>query len=927
MSCVNKCTEPLRFPQRPDDPPNRPGLSHINYRIGTYADFRESMIRQLNTTSNLLAWTHRAPDDPGIALIEGAAILGDILTFYQELYANEAFLGTAQWRDSVSDLVRLLGYRLSPGLGGRGMFAFEVKGTKAVTVPAGFLVKAKVEGLEKEAEFETVSELVVYPWLSRFNLFRPLQEVNVGSETTEFYISLPGQDLSPILLKEDDKLLIGDAQPASSGNPTSLANAEIVIIDSVRQQHGTNIYKIKGSLKRSGSAGAVAGFKLGRSFHHFGYNAPQTFIDTSVPVTSTTVPDDTGTGTKTTTSIKESPLSFERSLNGVTSGSAGGSVSAAGPFSMTLDPGFSTFAAPAPGGFLLAGGASLEIAGISLFVPPVTVVSPSLQANEVPLDLEVSDLANGGTFLMQLGSSAAIRKIRSIANSPMKWGQQTGTTSLMRLDANLTVDGITSADIRELTFYEVLTPLLTLKAALTESTETSGNDLFFYGTDADAQTLTSRSLIIADTEPLTVAVQTVETITPPEFPRLRRVSLDTVMDYTAFPQQEPYLDIFGNLIEATQGKTQSEAVLGNGDNTQIFQTFKVPSAPVTYLLSVGDSPPEVPELQIYVNNRLWTYVPTLFDHSFDEEIYIVREDANNDSYVQFGDGKTGTRLPTGFENVSVVYRTGTGAFGALLAGTKVQGGKLEGLDKIQMPDVSSGGSEPEDGGSARDAAPAKVQSLDRLVGLQDFESEVAAISGVGRARAAWQLHNNIPAVVITVLMQTGRAAESAAVGDVIRQYNQCRGPNRYPIIVKQGALQYVRVAVDLAFDPTFREELVRQDIALALGTNSGKTNAGDNLYGLFGLKNRRFEQPEYANTIAGTVQGVAGVKWAIVRVFSLLPVVDDPATIIDDPAMIILDATSEIFNESVAAGTGEILSLFSAHVTLTTVVEPVKGAC
>jgi hypothetical protein len=82
----------------------------------------------------------------------------------------------------------------------------------------------------------------------------------------------------------------------------------------------------------------------------------------------------------------------------------------------------------------------------------------------------------------------------------------------------------------------------------------------------------------------------------------------------------------------------------------------------------------------------------------------------------------------------------------LKEGTKVQGGKLEGLDKIQMPDVSSGGSEPEDGANAKAAAPAKVQSLDRLVGLQDFEFEVAAISGVARARAAWQLRNNIPAV-------------------------------------------------------------------------------------------------------------------------------------------------------------------------------------
>jgi hypothetical protein len=289
--------------------------------------------------------------------------------------------------------------------------------------------------------------------------------------------------------------------------------------------------------------------------------------------------------------------------------------------------------------------------------------------------------------------------------------------------------------------------------------------------------------------------------------------------------------------------------------------------------------------------------------------------------VQFGDGKTGARLPTGFENVKVVFRTGTGAFGALKEGTKVQGGKLEGLDKIQMPDVSSGGSEPEDGANAREAAPARVQSLDRLVGLKDFESEVAAISGVARARAAWQLVDNIPAIVITVLMQTGRAEEIDPVTEVIRHYNQCRGPNRHAVIVEQGRRQFVRVEVDVAFDPTFRQELVREEIAAALGTNSGKANdQSDNRYGLFGLKHRQFEQPEYANTIVGVVQGVEGVKWAIVRVFDVLPDADDPATIT-------LDASSEDFNESIEPGTGKILSLFAAHLTLTPVVEPVKEAC
>ena len=920
MSCINSCTEPLRFPKRPDDPPNRPGLSHINYRIGTFADFREAMIRQLNATENLVEWTHRKPDDPGIALLEGAAILGDILTFYQELYANEAFLGTAQWRDSISDLVRLLGYRLSPGLGGRGTFAFEVKGTKGVTVPKAFSVKANVEGIEKEAEFETVSEFVAYPWLSRFNLFRPLQQPSVNNNTTEFYITSPDQDLSPIVLKEDDKLLIGNPQP--SGAPNALANAEIVIIDSVRQQHGVNIYKIKGSWNQSAPT-SVAAFKVGRSFHHFGFNAPQTFIDTSKPVKSTSTPV-TGGGTETTTNVNEQPLSFQRSLNGVTSSTSSSIASGVGVLGGFggfggFFSGFGGFGGSSPMSFLLGTGPLIDtaiIGGMS-----VSVVSPSLQADQVPLDVEVQDLPNGATFLMQLGSDVAIRKIVSVTNSAMKWGQLTGTTSMAKLDANLAVGGQTSADIRELVLYEVLSPLLTLQAAKINSSATTGSELFFFGTDEQAQTLTNRSLIIADAEPIEVTAQTVDVLLPLDRPRLRRVALDTVLNYSSFEHDAPFLDIFGNLIEATQGKTEEEAILGSGDNTQIFQTFKIPSAPLTYLLAVGQSPPEAPELQIYVNDRLWTYVTTFFDHDPDEEVYIVREDGDDNSYVQFGDGKTGARLPTGFENVKVVFRTGTGAFGALKEGTKVQGGKLEGLDKIQMPDVSSGGSEPEDGANAREAAPARVQSLDRLVGLKDFESEVAAISGVARARAAWQLVNNIPAVVITVLMQTERAEEIDPVTEVIRHYNQCRGPNRHAVIVEQGRRQFVRVAVDVAFDPTFRQELVREEIAAALGTNSGKANdKSDNRYGLFGLKYRQFEQPEYANTIVGIVQGVEGVKWAIVRTFDVLPDADDPATIT-------LDASSEDFNESIEPGTGKILSLFAAHLTLTPVVEPVKEAC
>jgi hypothetical protein len=133
------------------------------------------MKRRIDAAPELANWTHRDPDDPAIALMQGAAVLGDILSFYQEHYANEAFLRTAAWRQSIAELVRLTGYRLAPGIRGRATFAFEVRGAQPVTLRAGFPVKADLKDVSAPAEFQTLDELIAWPHLGRFNLYRPRQ--------------------------------------------------------------------------------------------------------------------------------------------------------------------------------------------------------------------------------------------------------------------------------------------------------------------------------------------------------------------------------------------------------------------------------------------------------------------------------------------------------------------------------------------------------------------------------------------------------------------------------------------------------------------------------------------------------------------------------------------------------------------------------
>src|SRR4051794_39752982 len=152
MVCNPLISDQFVFPRRPS---NRAGLPRIAYRIGRYADFVEAIKRGIDAAPELAAWTHREPDDPGIALIEGAAILGDILTFYQEHYANEAYLRTAAWRDSVAELVRLTGYRLAPGLGGRGALGFEGRGAAPPTGRKGVPLKPDLGGTTGPAAFPT----------------------------------------------------------------------------------------------------------------------------------------------------------------------------------------------------------------------------------------------------------------------------------------------------------------------------------------------------------------------------------------------------------------------------------------------------------------------------------------------------------------------------------------------------------------------------------------------------------------------------------------------------------------------------------------------------------------------------------------------------------------------------------------------------
>ena len=886
MACNPLISDPFVFPRRPS---NRAGLPRIAYRIGRYADFVEAIKRGIDAAPELAAWTHREPDDPGIALIEGAAILGDILTFYQEHYANEAYLRTAAWRESVAELVRLTGYRLAPGLGGRATFAFVVKGNDPVTIRAGFPVKADLADVPAPADFQTDAHLRAYPHLSRFNLYRPRQYATVlGAGTTVLELqSVAGASdafsLAAFELKAGDRLMLipNEAMWSVAGTPfASQQTPQVVIVAKVTRILDRVVIDLDKPLALAWNSPARA-YRLGRTFRHFGHNAPASLI-INTPSSGTI------TGSSTT------PTKFERYL----------------------------YYTPSTYGYAAAW-------------------YTSLAKTDMPLDIEVNDYAAGGTLIVQgrahfVGHSTPVpflvrRKVVALRAGAMQWGNLGGPSTILELDDQLITNPLVSyetGDIRDLRFHEVKSPALMLRplAGAAAGAFSNGTSVLrFYGAAHEARALAGRRLHFEHADGR--AVDLVCTNHATDFsstalaPRTWSVSFDRApapLRREEFDEVKPTVAVYGNLADASQGKAEQEAVLGNGDNRESWQTFPVPKAPLTYFLSSDGVPPQKPELQIWVGGRLWSRVDSFFGRGPKEEIYIVREDAENRSFVQFGDGETGRRLPSGVGNVSAIYRSGPGARGPIKPGaTPSAAERPNGFDKVTLAGIVSGGADPEDLGKAREAAPGKVQSLGRLVSIRDYETEILSVPGVVAATAAWDLHAGVPAVILRVLLEAGREAEFSNVRATIAHAQRCRGPDRFPIVVEQARMRYVFIDVAYARNPTFKREDVEAAMRAALGLAGDTANERT---GLFGLRARRLGEREYASTIEGRLQNVAGILWCKVTALGRF------AAGVTDVATLLLPPSPRPLHD-LSCSPRELLQIAPAHLTLTSVAEPSAGEC
>ena len=304
--------------------------------------------------------------------------------------------------------------------------------------------------------------------------------------------------------------------------------------------------------------------------------------------------------------------------------------------------------------------------------------------------------------------------------------------------------------------------------------------------------------------------------------------------------------LLGNVAPATHGEAVKDEIVGDGDASKPFQRFALRKKPLTYVPSSQTARGES-TLEVMINGEKWKEVESLYGESLDGPVFTARQSDDATTSLQFGDGITGRRLPTGPANVLATYRQGVGLAGRLSAEQlNILLDRPVGLKAAVNPAATEGGADPETLDQARNVAPGTVVTFDRAVSLRDFEFLATASGEVARAKVTSVWRGLEEAVHLTVAGQAGGTFSPEALSRLQAGLTAHRDPNhlllldnvcRIPIVVR------AKVRTDGRHDPKEIEN-----------------NANQALRDFFAFDNLGFAQPVHLSDLYLVLQKIDGVE-------------------------------------------------------------------
>lgn len=860
---------------------NRPGLSSISYRIGTWGTFRAAMIAGLSQSQypQLAGLSTRDSGDFSIALLDAFATVADVLTFYQERIANEAYLGTATERMSVGYLAGLIGYQPRPGVAASTYLAFSLDtstGAPATSIiPSGTQVQSVPGAGQTSQIFETTTTIDARPaWNSLTPILTQLRLPAVND--VSIYLQGTTTNINP----GDGVLIVGGER---EGNPNSNAwdfrRVVSVAADAANKRTLVRFDRALGTASSSPAQVAVRFFVFRQRAALWGNNAmdcrlaekalgkkPSPWAETPLQATGTNAavvqfdavyPQITpnapqssvsswivlstvavsappaANSLKEWTELYEVTSVTEQSQNLFLLSGKCTTVGLSGPQINRFAPRWaSAFVqseeiAIAESPYQSPNNAGLPSTGLTL---QAGMPSP-LEGSVIELSQYVDGLSEGQPLIFT-GKRVHIQ---------LAYGVKANTLSLVPIDPAASPIPLSYMQVLEVMAPPVQQPGQTVFLSLRTLAGQTG-------------TLTAQTnqfqLIPAPATAATVSeMATLESASsytdPTDGTSTTSVLLAKAL---ANSYDRATVGINANVAPATHGATVNE-VLGAGDGAQAFQTFTLKQSPLTFV-PAANTVGAASTLVVSVNDVTWKGVDYLYGQSPSSRVYVTEIADDATTTVEFGDGNEGARLPTGAQNALATYRVGLGVAGNLPAGAlSLLAARPLGVQSVTNPVPAAGGGDPELLADARANAGLTIQTLGRVVSLTDYQSFAQAFAGVGKASANYVWDGRRRSVLITLAAADGSTIDPTATlaQTLISALGLAGDPWVSALVVSYRSATF-QLGLSVAIEPDYVN--ASSDVLAAVEAA---------LRAAFSFGQRNFGQPVMFSEVVNVAQNVTGV--------------------------------------------------------------------
>lgn len=818
-------------------PPPEPGADSLRLRSGTQPSFLESMRRSAAREPGLAGFRVRADSDPAVALLDAWACVLDVLTFYSERAAQEGYLRTATESRSVAALARAVGYERGPGGASTTVLAFtleDVPGAPAlVPLPAGTQVASRPGPGETPQTFETGTDLDARPeWNA------------MGARTSEPHPVQPGDTTLHLAgvapdLRPGGWLLLATAAAADTTGWALRA----VTAAHPRPEHGVTRITWSEPLPAGLPVGDLEVHALRLESGLFGATAPD---------------------------WRAIPADTRKVFTGTSGVLAGTRPTDLGPNDW---PRFGVVPAESPDNTIDLDGAHPEIVPGSRLVLRSTVTSTmGLYRVEKAVVGSRSDFAISsrttrvtltgnpdiGTTFTGLRTTTALahdERLR-LAERPIDDPVQGSVIDLAApvpappAGRTLVVTGRRPA----LRVADGATGLAAVGSTGATIPLHPGDELEVTGPAAVAGGAQVWPVIVAGQAATVLAgTDQLHPVPPragaPVIAETAIAAAPTGETTATLVLQAPLtgcydragLTVCANVVVASHGETKTQ-VLGSGDSAQTFQRFQLAQGPLTWVNGQCS-------LEIRIDGVRWSRVGSLFGHGPRERVYTVRTADDGTATVEFGDGRTGARLPTGAENVRAAYRVGTGPAGILPAGrVELVMTRPLGLRAATNPLPTGLAADPDDPAQLRRLAPLTVRTLDRAVSVTDYVDLSTGTAGIAKAAAGVAVVGEEHVVRVAVLGDRDQPV-GPEDREGLRRHLLDAGPAHRAVVVEPAATAAFDVDVHLYPDPAV-DGIVDTVRTVVLSE--------------FGFDARALDQPISRSEIAAAVQAVPGIRGATV---------------------------------------------------------------